>query len=156
MAQSPVNRPAPETGAEPAFEALKAPDGVLPTAVTVRLESVPYRADRAYEYLVPEELRGSIAKGDFVIVPFGGGNRRMLGVVTELKNAPETDPTRLKTVLKLRPPEYRLTEEQLALCDFLCAHAFCTFGDALSAVVPSAALRGLEHSNTPSDRKSVV
>lgn len=138
----------------PAIQAHGTPDGVLPLAVTVRLESVPYRADRAYEYLLPEDMRTAVAKGDFVIVPFGGGNRRMLGVVVELRSVPETDPAQLKTVSKLRPPEYRLTEEQLALCDFLCAHAFCTFGDALSAVVPSAALRGLEHGNSPSNIKT--
>lgn len=130
------------------------PDGGLPKTVAVRLEGAPYRADRAYEYLLPEEMRASVARGDFVIVPFGAGNRRMLGVVTGMRCAPEADPARLKSVLELRPAEYRLTDEQLALCDFLCAHAFCTFGDALGAVVPSAALRGLEKCEIPTNIKT--
>ncbi|HPT86128.1 MAG TPA: primosomal protein N' [Bacillota bacterium] len=132
----------------------QAPDGRPPKAVAVRLVEAPYRADRAYEYLVPEGMRGSVARGDFVIVPFGAGNRRMLGVVTALVCTPETEPEKLKTVLELRPPELRLTEEELSLCEFLYAHAFCTFGDALGAVVPAAVLRGLEKSAKPAGVKT--
>ena len=144
----------PDEGISPDKTKYSTPDGDLPKTVTVRLTGAPYRADRAYEYLIPHEMRGSVARGDFVIVPFGAGNRRMLGVVTELRAEPETDPERLKTLLELRAPEYRLTEDELALCDFLCAHAFCTFGDALGAVVPSAALRGLERRGSPTNIKT--
>ncbi len=123
------------------------------TVARVRLEGAPGAADRVYEYLIPEPLRDEVTRGDFVVVPFGGGNRRMLGVITGLTDTPECDPARLKMILELRAREYRLTDEMLALCDFLCAHAFCSFGDALGAVVPSAALRGLEKSEKPSNIK---
>ena len=139
-------RPGPElAGSDSAASA------IYPAVARVRLQEAVYRLDKEYEYSIPEALRP--AAGDFVIVPFGGGNRRMLGVVTGLSATSETSPDRLKPVLELRPPEYRLTGEQLALCDFLCAHAFCAFGDALGAVVPSAALRGLEKSESPTNIK---
>jgi primosomal protein N'' len=119
----------------------------------IRLEGAPFHVDRIYEYSVPEPLQTNISVGDFVIVPFGASNRRMLGVVTGLSDTSETASERLKVIYELRPAEYRLTSEQMALCDFLCAHAFCTFGDALGAVVPSAAIKGLEKHESPSNVK---
>ena len=49
----------------------------------VYLLDTPYSLDRAFEYYIPPELRGNIAKGDLVAVPFGTANRKKLGIVTE-------------------------------------------------------------------------
>ena len=57
----------------------------------VYLLDTPYSLDRAFEYYIPPELRGNIAKGDLVTVPFGTANRKKLGIVTELSSAPENE-----------------------------------------------------------------
>ena len=46
---------------------------------------VPYHADRAYTYYVPDTLLDTLVPGVVAEVPFGRGNRRMSGVVTALR-----------------------------------------------------------------------
>ncbi len=47
---------------------------------------VPFHADRAYTYYIPETLTDSAVPGSLCEVPFGRGNRRMTGVVTAVRD----------------------------------------------------------------------
>ncbi len=106
--------------------------------VTVRMLDAPYRADRDYDYLLPEEyaseggLRGRIAA-----VPFGQGNRTAYAVVTGAREGmPER---RLKRVYLLLPADLSLREDILSLCLFLHEHTLCGVGEAVRAAMPTAA-----------------
>ncbi|MBQ3637822.1 MAG: hypothetical protein II953_05610, partial [Clostridia bacterium] len=46
---------------------------------------VPFHADRAYTYYIPDSLADSVVPGSLADVPFGRGNRRMTGVVVSVK-----------------------------------------------------------------------
>ena len=50
----------------------------------VYILDIPYHADKAYTYYVPATVEESVEPGSVVLVPFGKGNRRMTGVVTEV------------------------------------------------------------------------
>ena len=95
--------------------------------------STPKATDRVYDYLCPAEsavFRGAVCK-----VPFGKGNRECYGVVTEVT---EEEPSMsLKAIAQVMPSEVALTEELLALCDYLQEQLFCTFGEAAKAILPS-------------------
>ncbi len=106
--------------------------------VGVRLLDAPIHADREYTYYIPRELSDRIALGVFVSVPFGGGNRRRRAVVTSVFD--RTDVPKCKPVATVDSHAVKMTEELLGLCDFMCEHTLCTFGDAVRVCVPSGVL----------------
>ena len=110
--------------------------------VKVRLLDAPLFLDREYDYRVPEELSGQLRAGCFVTVPFGGGNRRRMGLVMR---ETERDPS-LKTTKPIRSvsqPRISLSEEMLGLVCFLREQTLCSTGDAVHAMIPAGALAGL-------------
>ena len=103
----------------------------------------PYHIDRAFDYFLPPNLRGDIAPGDFVTVPFGVGNHREIGLVVSLKDQPE-DPKQIhKPVFSICRKELSLSPELLGLCFFIKEQTLCTVGDAIRAMIPSSALTRL-------------
>lgn len=109
----------------------------------VYILDLPYQADRAYEYFVPNDLRGNICAGIFAAVPFGMGNHAQNALVTELTNDPECNISQLKPIRSLMTDSPVLNKEQLKLVDFLKERCFCTTGDAVKAILPSAAFAKL-------------
>nr|MCR5305448.1 hypothetical protein [Oscillospiraceae bacterium] len=98
--------------------------------------------DRLYSYTARAELRGRVRPGMRVAVPFGKGNRRRIGMVlkTEEMPAPAENSTAQTFVLKpaaaLLDAEPVLTDELLMLVNWLHEHTFCTWYDAVRAVLP--------------------
>ena len=56
----------------------------------VRLLDAPSFLDRPYTYSVPDHLDAEVVPGCFVTLPFGGGNRRHVALVTARE---DRDPT---------------------------------------------------------------
>ena len=110
----------------------------------VYLLDAPYSLDRAFEYYIPPELRGNIAKGDFVTVPFGTSNKKKLGIVTELSSAPENEKINYKPLISVCDKSTSLDEDMLGLCFFLKEQTLCTVGDAVRAMAPASAISRLE------------
>ena len=108
-----------------------------PSVLRVRLLDVPYRIDRDYDYLPPEELSGDPV-GRIVLVPFGKGNRPAYAVVCDAVE--DTGEHALKRALWFLPEDYRVLPEILRLCFFLREHTLCSVGDAVRAAFPAAAL----------------
>ena len=50
----------------------------------VRLLDAPRFLDKEYDYSIPMALEKEIGRGSFVTVPFGGGNRRHMGLVVDI------------------------------------------------------------------------
>ncbi|MBQ9087130.1 MAG: primosomal protein N' [Clostridia bacterium] len=109
----------------------------------IHLLENPYFIDRPFDYFIPPDLRGSIAAGDFVTVPFGTANHRRIGLVTELKQEPEQKGIGCKPILSLCDKSMSLGEEMLGLCSFLKEQTLCTVGDAVRAMIPASALSRL-------------
>ena len=106
--------------------------------VSVYILESPYHADKMYDYFVPPELSG-IGVGSIVTVPFGRSNRKTMAVVAELKSDTDTDADRIKPVAAVTRPSL-LSTELLSICAYMKEHTLCTFGDAVRAVVPAAAM----------------
>ena len=51
-------------------------------AVGVRLLDLPHHLDSVYTYYVPDSEERRVMRGDFVLVPFGAGNRKQSAIVT--------------------------------------------------------------------------
>lgn len=94
-----------------------------------------YAIDKPYDYLVPDALEDSIQPGGRVVVPFGRGNRRTEGIVLFLEQG--TEKKNLKMVESVLDQEPVLDETMLRLAAFLRERYFCTFFDAVRAMLPA-------------------
>ena len=56
------------------------------------------KVDRPFQYRIPEALRGELAVGMAVMIPFGAGNKRIKGYVMEITDRNDYDEQKLKEV----------------------------------------------------------
>ena len=93
----------------------------------VAVQAATYAIDKAYDYLLPEEVGGQA--GCRVLVPFGRGNRLTEAMILSLHQAVPDKP--LKAVRSLLDEEPVITERELRLALWMTRRYFCTFYDAL-------------------------
>ena len=115
----------------------------------VYLLDAPFCIDKLYDYYIPTELSGKISKGSFVSIPFGGGNRQKLAVVFDLAENSEAKIT--KPINSIVSSDISLDEKMLSLALFMKQQTLCTVGEAIHAMVPSAALSKLVEYYLPAD-----
>lgn len=102
----------------------------------VVVENAAYSFDMGFSYQVPQTMQGDIRPGCRVLVPFGRANRTRQGLVLALEE--ETGPEeKIKPVRTLLDYQPLLNEEQLWLVEWLHKRVFCTYYEAMRAVVPS-------------------
>lgn len=107
----------------------------------VRLFDVPLYLDRTYTYYVPPEWEDIAKEGTVVTVPFGGGNRKVPGIITSLSDEYRGD-YEIKALDSVSAAGPALNPEMMGLCRFLVSHTLCTFGEAAHTVVPPKMLSG--------------
>ncbi|MDO4811966.1 MAG: primosomal protein N' [Eubacteriales bacterium] len=100
----------------------------------IAVSEVPYAADKLYTYFVPEAFRETICPGMRVMIPFGRGNRRSEGFVME-KTFGEVLPS-YKPIDSVLDDAPLMSEELLKLVKWMKARYFCTYYDAIKAVLP--------------------
>ena len=108
-------------------------------AAKVHLLDLPFHLDKTYEYFIPQSLREDIHAGVFAEVPFGGGNKHCLALVSEVSETSEFPLNKLKPIIRLSDAMFELTDEQIKLASFIAERTFCSFGEALRAMLPPAA-----------------
>ncbi|MBQ8237750.1 MAG: primosomal protein N' [Oscillospiraceae bacterium] len=97
----------------------------------IAVSAATFAIDKPYSYHVPEEM--NLMPGHRVTVPFGRGNRRCEGVVLTLEEAEDRT---LKAVERCLDEAPVLTAYALRLAAFLRERYFCTFYDAIRAMLP--------------------
>ncbi len=103
----------------------------------VHILDIPHHLDIEYTYYVPQTIDGDIPVGAFVLVPFGGANKKMTALVTACG---ETDDYgKLKPILALINEQLSLSADMMALVHFLCDRTLCTVGDAVRRLIPAVA-----------------
>ncbi len=119
----------------------------------VHLLDALYHMDHPFDYRIPHQLAGMIAAGDFVIVPFGGGNRRQIGLVTQMHEIEITEKMRLyKPILDRLDRQISLNDEMIRLCTYLKEHTFCCIGDAVRCLLPPSAFAKWEERYTRTEQ----
>lgn len=108
---------------------------IMPLTAEVAVSGTAYSFDMLFSYAVPEKLAAKTACGCRVLVPFGKGNKRRIGVVMKLT---EGDTARLKPLLSLVDEEPVISEELLRLALYLREQTFCTYYDAVKTMLPPA------------------
>ncbi len=97
----------------------------------IAVSAANFAIDKPYSYSVPQQL--AVQVGCRVTVPFGRGNRRAEGVILSLESGDETG---LKAVEQLLDETPVLTEQMLRMAAFLRERYFCTFYEAVRAMLP--------------------
>lgn len=100
----------------------------------VAVENTVFSFDKEFSYAVPDALRAVCKAGMRVLVPFGRGNRKRQGIITEIVTE-ETDG--LKEILSLTDSEPVLSPDMLKVAFFMKEHYFCTLYDAVKTMLPA-------------------
>src|SRR3954470_14817021 len=91
---------------------------------------------KTYDYSVPPDLRGTLEAGRRVRVPFGRGNRSVLGYCVKLE-------TRLDVTRRLKPlgevvdDRTLLSPTMLRLSEWIAEHYLCSWATAVEAILPA-------------------
>ncbi len=97
----------------------------------IAVEGLIYSIDKPYSYAVPPAL--AVCPGQRVTVPFGRGNRASEGMVLSVEEGQEEGLKQIQSVLDPAPV---MTQTQLRLAAFVRERYFCTFYDAIHAMLP--------------------
>lgn len=98
----------------------------------IAVDAAPFAIDKPYSYFVP--LGMTVQPGMRVQVSFGRGNRRSEGVVLSVESG---EPEGLKPIDRVLDAEPLLTETMLRLAAFMRERYFCTFYEAIRAMLPA-------------------
>ncbi|WP_295339278.1 primosomal protein N' [uncultured Subdoligranulum sp.] len=106
----------------------------------VAVDNATIHFDKLYSYRIPDSLTGCVWPGSMVLVPFGRGDKPRMAVVLKVEQVDaETAPKRLKTLHDAAPEQAKLTPDLLELVRFLKERTFCTWFEAVKAVIPYGA-----------------
>jgi primosomal protein N' (replication factor Y) len=126
----------PSAGSAPPISTEPLAEGVYVDVAVNR----PMRCE--FTYRVPDSLRTRVAPGVRVAVPFGP--RQELGVVVALRSSAPLADDKLKPIARALDAEPLIDAGLLELTRWISDHYACSWGEALSAVLPSALQRDAE------------
>lgn len=106
--------------------------------VQVAVSNTNYHFDKLYTYLVMPDQENRVRSGSMVLVPFGKGSKPRMGIVLGCDEVPVN--AKLKPIYDVAPDSAALTPDLLRLVLFLRERTFCTYYEAVKAVIPYGAL----------------
>ena len=109
----------------------------MPKTVGVAVSNATFHFDKLYTYAVMTDQQEAVRLGSMVLVPFGRGSKARMGVVLACDEEPEH--AKLKYLFDVAPASACLTPELLRLVHFLKERTFCTYYEAVKAVIPYGA-----------------
>lgn len=98
----------------------------------IAVAAAVYAIDKPYSYQIPPSM--PVQPGIRVMVPFGRSNRRSEGIVLDVTSGSEQG---LKPIFSMLDQEPVVSSEFLRLAAFLRDRYFCTYYDALKAMLPA-------------------
>lgn len=98
----------------------------------IAVSAAVYAIDKPYDYRIPDGM--TLCAGMRVSVPFGRSNRKTEGIVLVVASG---DETHLKSVAEILDAEPLLDAHALHLAAFIRERYFCTFYDAIKAILPA-------------------
>ena len=109
----------------------------MPKTVGVAVSNATFHFDKLSTSAVLPAQQDAVRLGSMVLVPFGRGSRARMGVVLACDAEPES--SKLKYLFDVAPASACLTPELLKLVYFLKERTFCTYYEAVKAVIPYGA-----------------
>ena len=109
----------------------------LMTIAKIAVENTAISFDMLFDYSVPFEFFKEILPGKRVLVPFGKGSAKRVGIVFSVQENVETEKT-LKAVSEVLDKEPLLTTEMLLTANYIHEQTFCTYYEACKLFFPIA------------------
>lgn len=103
---------------------------------SVAVQGTTLAFDRLFSYAVSPNI--NVFAGCRVLVPFGKGNINKQGMVFSVC---EEETENLKSIISVIDEEPVLNDEALKMCEYMHDNVFCTYYDAVHAMLPT----GLNH-----------
>ena len=100
----------------------------------VAVENTHFSFDMLFSYEIPDKFFGEIVPGKRVVVPFGRGDKKRIGLVFKISD--EIPEKKCKYIFGIVDSEPVISEELLKLCEWLSENTFCTYYDAFRAILP--------------------
>ncbi|MDD6703794.1 MAG: primosomal protein N', partial [Clostridiaceae bacterium] len=104
----------------------------------VAVENSAFSFDMPFSYITEDE---KCVPGCRVLVPFGKGNKHRQGIVLEVSEYDASNDLKLKKVSQVIDDFPVLNDEMLKLVKWLKERTFCTYFEAVKAVLPSGMCR---------------
>ncbi len=98
--------------------------------------------DKAFDYLIPEQLQDKVKLGSRVDVPFGRGNAHRVAYVVGLKNDSDFDLAKLKEIERVHGERPLIPEHLLGLAEWMAQYYCCAKERAVQALLPAVVRRG--------------
>ena len=98
----------------------------------IAVSAANFAIDKPYSYFVPEGL--AVQPGVRVVIPFGRGNKPCEGVVLSVEDGQQEG---LKALLQVLDTEPLLTPVMLRLAAFIRSRCYCSFYEAIRAMLPA-------------------
>ncbi len=102
----------------------------------VAVDGASYGYDNLYSYTIPVEMEGKVFAGARVLIPFGKGNRKRIGVVLKINDTDGVDISRFKPLTSIIDKEPLLNDEMLELLVWLRNTTLCTYFEAFKTLIP--------------------
>lgn len=99
----------------------------------IAVENTLFVFDKLFSYAIPPELSEKVSAGIRVVVPFGRGNTKRVGLVFEVCNE---DIEKAKPISAVIDDEPVISSELSELCKWLSENTFCTYFDAFRTMIP--------------------
>jgi len=114
----------------------------------IAVSGVTYAIDKPYSYLIPGDMQ--LQPGHRVLIPVGRGNRQSEGVVLSVEPGSQEG---LKSVQEVLEEQPLIDDKMLRLAAFVRERYFCTFFEAIRAMLPGGAwFRSREKFSLTEDR----
>lgn len=100
----------------------------------IAVSGTSFGYDKPYTYQIPDDLDDCSA-GARVLIPFGSGNRKRIGLVLQTEDAEELQ--RIKPIFAVIDNASLLSGELLEMVSWLKETTLCTFFEAYKTIIPS-------------------
>ncbi len=122
----------------------------------VLVDSAIKSLNRIYDYLIPEEMIGSVTLGKRVWINFGKGKgQEKEGIVVKITDDPE-DISKLKSITGVLDQESFLDEKRLRLAKWISKVYFCNVYDALKLMLPPSTKGELEQKELNGKQAKII
>lgn len=103
--------------------------------VKIAVNNTSYGYDKLYSYRIPAEWTSAVEVGKRVLVPFGNGNRKRIGIILEIYEDTSVN-ARIKPISAVIDEEALINEEMLKMVSWLKETTFCTYFEAVKTILP--------------------
>ncbi|MBQ8569221.1 MAG: primosomal protein N' [Oscillospiraceae bacterium] len=102
----------------------------------IAVSGASYGYDKLYSYIVPDEFSGIACRGERVIIPFGRGGRKRVGLIMSIRYASAEETAKFKSITAFIDRSQLISDEHIELVKWVKERTFCSYFEAFRAMIP--------------------